>query len=204
MLKPTRGEGRGRGRAGYAGYAGNAAMSQVLAGAQGSRSSKSQDELGSKEKGLFKQMMKLHEIKQYKKGIKMADKILGKAADNGETLAMKGLMLSGLKRKEEAHECAKRGVQKDAKSHVCWHVYGLILRADQDYKKATWCYQRALACNPDSLGILRDVATLQMHCGDDAQGLIKTRQQLMRVQPSVRSNWVGLRCVCFFFACFAV
>jgi hypothetical protein len=45
--------------------------------------------LPSKETGLFRQVVKLYETKQYKKAIKAADQILKKFPDHGETLAMK-------------------------------------------------------------------------------------------------------------------
>ncbi len=60
----------------------------------------------------------------YKKGIKTADAILKKHPDNGETLAMKGLLLNCLERKTEAYDFVKRGVKANLRSHVCWHVYG--------------------------------------------------------------------------------
>ena len=43
-----------------------------------------------------------------------------------ETLAMKGLTLNCLGRKDEAYELVRKGLRNDLKSHVCWHVYGLL------------------------------------------------------------------------------
>ena len=54
-----------------------------------------------KEQGLFKQVVKLYETKQYKKGLKAAEQLLKKFPDHGETLAMKGLTLKYLDKKEE-------------------------------------------------------------------------------------------------------
>ena len=39
---------------------------------------------------------------------------------------MKGLTLNNLGRKEEAYDYVRRGLRADLKSHVCWHVYGLL------------------------------------------------------------------------------
>ena len=50
---------------------------------------------------------KCYETKQYKKGLKTADVVLKKFPDHGETLAMKGLTLNCLNRKEEAYELAR-------------------------------------------------------------------------------------------------
>lgn len=68
--------------------------------------------------------MKLYESKQYKKAIKAADQILKKCPDHGETLAMKGLTLNYMDKKEEAYDLVRKGLRCDLKSHVCWHVYG--------------------------------------------------------------------------------
>ena len=56
--------------------------------------------------------------------------------DHGETLSMKGLILSAMNKKEEALELAKLGLKNDFKSGTCWHVYGLILRAEKKYEEA--------------------------------------------------------------------
>ena len=61
-----------------------------------------------------------------------------------ETLAMKGLTLNYLGRKDEAYDYVKRGLKNDLRSHVCWHVYGLLQRADHKYDEAIKCYRNAL------------------------------------------------------------
>ena len=61
-----------------------------------------------------------------------------------ETLAMKGLTLNCTGKKEEAYELVKRGLKNDLKSHVCWHVYGLLQRSDKKYDEAIKCYRNAL------------------------------------------------------------
>ena len=61
-----------------------------------------------------------------------------------ETLAMKGLILNNLGRKEEAYDYVRRGLRNDLKSHVCWHVYGLLQRSDRKYDEAIKCYRNAL------------------------------------------------------------
>ena len=61
-----------------------------------------------------------------------------------ETLAMKGLTLNYLGRKDEAYEYVKKGLKNDLRSHVCWHVYGLLQRAYHQYDEAIKCYRNAL------------------------------------------------------------
>lgn len=85
--------------------------------------------LPAKEAGLFRQVVKFYETKQYKKAIKAADQVLKKFPEHGETLSMKGLVVSnmGSDRKDEAYDLVRRGLKADLKSHVCWHVYGWVL-----------------------------------------------------------------------------
>lgn len=84
--------------------------------------------LPSKETGLFRQVVKFYESKQYKKAIKAADQILKKYPDHGETLAMKGLTYNYMDgKKEEAYDLVRRGLKADLRSHVCWHVYGYVV-----------------------------------------------------------------------------
>lgn len=83
-----------------------------------------------------------------------------------ETLAMKGLTLNCLGRKEEAYEHVRRGLRNDLKSHVCWHVYGLLQRSDKKYDEAIKCYRNALKWEKDNIQILRDLSLLQVQMRD--------------------------------------
>ena len=49
-----------------------------------------------------------------------------------------------MERKTEAYELVRKGVKQDIKSHVCWHVYGLLYRSDREYLQAIKCYRGAL------------------------------------------------------------
>lgn len=69
---------------------------------------------------------------------------------SSETLSMKGLILNYCNKKNEAYECAQRGLRNDVKSHVCWHVYGLLQRSDRKYDESIKCYRNALKCDPVS------------------------------------------------------
>jgi peptide alpha-N-acetyltransferase len=83
-----------------------------------------------KEAGLFKQLIKMYESKQSKKGLKIADQILKKNPGHGETLAMKGLIVAnlGADKREEAYDLVRQGVKSDIRSHVCWHAYGCVCK----------------------------------------------------------------------------
>jgi tetratricopeptide (TPR) repeat protein len=111
---------------------------------------------------------KCYEMKQYKNGLKLSKQILTnpKFTEHGETLAMKGLTLNCLGRKEEAYDHVRRGLRNDLKSHVCWHVYGLLQRSDKKYDEAIKCYRNALKWEKDNIQILRDLSLLQIQMGD--------------------------------------
>jgi len=151
----------------------------------------SSQQLPSKENNLFKSLVRFYETKAYKKGIKAADQILKKVPDHGETLAMKGLTLSCIDgKKEEAYELVRLGLKKDLRSHVCWHVYGLMYRSDRDYREAIKCYRNALRLDKDNMQILRDLSLLQVQMRD-LPGFVETRQQLLTLKPSNRNNWIA-------------
>jgi tetratricopeptide (TPR) repeat protein len=139
---------------------------------------------------LCLRMQKSYETKQYKKGLKAADSILKKFPDHGETLSMKGLTLNCMDRKSEAYELVRRGLKNDLKSHVCWHVYGLLYRSDREYREAIKCYRNALRIDPDNIEILRDLSLLQAQMRD-LSGFVETRQQLLTLKPNHRMNWIG-------------
>ncbi|TYJ13971.1 hypothetical protein E1A91_A10G086500v1 [Gossypium mustelinum] len=146
--------------------------------------------LPPKEANLFKLIVKSYETKQYKKGLKAADAILKKFPEHGETLSMKGLTLNCMDRKSEAYELVRLGLKNDLKSHVCWHVYGLLYRSDREYREAIKCYRNALRIDPDNIEILRDLSLLQAQMRD-LTGFVETRQQLLTLKPNHRMNWIG-------------
>eukprot|EP00794_Sanderia_malayensis_P006947 gene6947-7727_t len=150
------------------------------------------DTLPPKEKTLFKRVLRCYEQKQYKNGLKFCKQILSnpKYEEHGETLAMKGLTLNCLGRKEEAYNFVRRGLRNDLKSHVCWHVYGLLQRSDRKYDEAIKCYRNALKWEKDNLQILRDLSLLQIQMRD-IEGFRDTRYQLLKLRPAQRQSWIG-------------
>lgn len=156
-------------------------------------------------------------MKQYKNGLKLAKQILSnpKFTEHGETLAMKGLTLNCLGRKDEAYDHVRRGLRNDLGSHVCWHVYGLLQRSDKKYDEAIKCYRNALKCEKDNIQILRDLSLLQIQMRDlegyrvclvffsifiikkycecliELFALQETRHQLFKLRPSQHASWIG-------------
>ncbi|KAG5673749.1 hypothetical protein PVAND_003769 [Polypedilum vanderplanki] len=152
----------------------------------------SSDPLPPKENAIFRKILKCYEMKQYKNGLKLSKQILTnpKYTEHGETLAMKGLTLNCLGRKEEAYDHVRRGLRNDLRSHVCWHVYGLLQRSDKKYDEAIKCYRNALKWEKDNIQILRDLSLLQIQMGD-LEGYRETRHQLFKLRPSQHASWIG-------------
>lgn len=152
----------------------------------------SSDPLPPKESALFRKILKCYEMKQYKNGLKLAKQILTnpKFTEHGETLAMKGLTLNCLGRKDEAYDYVRRGLRNDLKSHVCWHVYGLLQRSDKKYEEAIKCYRNALKWEKDNIQILRDLSLLQIQMRD-LEGYRETRHHLFKLRPSQHASWIG-------------
>ncbi|KAM5453833.1 hypothetical protein MaudCBS49596_002456 [Microsporum audouinii] len=147
--------------------------------------------LSSKDSSLFRQVVRNCENKQYKKGLKAAEQILKKNPNHGDTQAMKGLMLSYQGQQEEAFALAKMALKNDMKSHICWHVYGLLYRAEKNYDEAIKAYRFALKLEPESQPIQRDLAYLQAQIRD-FQGYIQSRSTMLQQRPALRQNWTAL------------
>ncbi|KAJ3104096.1 N-alpha-acetyltransferase 16, NatA auxiliary subunit [Phlyctochytrium planicorne] len=147
--------------------------------------------LPAKEAALLKAILKFHENKQYKKGMKTADQILKKFPDHNETLAMKALFLSSLDRKEEAHELIKKAIKLDLSSSVCWHVYGIIHRSDRNYEEAVKSYAQALRFEKENLQIFRDYSMLQIHIRNP-DGFVDSNLQLITMKTQMKSFWLSL------------
>eukprot|EP00559_Dactyliosolen_fragilissimus_P009372 CAMPEP_0184857420 /NCGR_PEP_ID=MMETSP0580-20130426/2572_1 /TAXON_ID=1118495 /ORGANISM="Dactyliosolen fragilissimus" /LENGTH=925 /DNA_ID=CAMNT_0027353003 /DNA_START=58 /DNA_END=2832 /DNA_ORIENTATION=+ len=143
-----------------------------------------------KEQDLFKSVVKHYESKQYKKGLKAAESILKKFPKHGETLCMKGLITSYTGSKEDAVNLVKMGLMNDMRSHVCWHVYGLLHRAERNYNEAIKAYKQALRIDSDNLQILRDLSLLQIQMRDLA-GFALTRHTILTLKPNQKNNWLS-------------
>ncbi|PGH16266.1 hypothetical protein AJ80_05289 [Polytolypa hystricis UAMH7299] len=140
--------------------------------------------LSSKDGSLFRQVTA-------QTGLKAADQILRKNPNHGDTQAMKALILSNQGQQEEAFTLAKVALKNDMKSHVCWHVYGLLYRADKNYDEAIKAYKFALKLEPESQSIQRDLALLQAQMRD-YQGYIQSRTTMLQQRPGFRQNWTAL------------
>lgn len=94
-------------------------------------------------------------------------------------------------KKEEGYETARLGIKNNFKSHVCWHVLGLLFRNDKNYEEAQKCYKTAIRFDPYNNQILRDLAVLQLQTSH-YDGHLETRKTILQVNPQVKSSWIAL------------
>jgi tetratricopeptide (TPR) repeat protein len=90
-----------------------------------------------------------------------------------------------------AFALGKQALQHDMKSHITWHVYGLLWRSVKNYPEAIRAYKMALKIEPESAQILRDLAFLQAQMRD-FQGYIASRNLMLQQKPTLRQNWTAL------------
>ncbi|KAH9904148.1 N-terminal acetyltransferase A, auxiliary subunit [Xylariomycetidae sp. FL2044] len=147
--------------------------------------------LSAKESSLFRQVIRNYEEKQYKRGLKAAEQILKKNPKHGDTMAMKALIINSQGKTDEAFALGKEALQADMKSHICWHVYGLLYRHQKNFEEAIKAYKFALRLEPESHQIQRDLAFLQIQMRD-YQGYIQSRTAMLKARPQLRQNWTAL------------
>lgn len=104
---------------------------------------------------------------------------------------MKALILNSQGHTEEAFALAKIALKNDMKSHVCWHVYGLLYRSVKNFEESIKAYKFALRLEPESPQIQRDLALLQIQMRD-YQGYLQSRKSMLQARPQSRQNWTAL------------
>lgn len=104
---------------------------------------------------------------------------------------MKALILNSQGQGDEAFTLCKLALKNDMKSHICWHVYGLLWRSVKNYEEAIKAYKFALRIEPNSANILRDLALLQCQIRD-FEGYIDSRRKMMAERSQLRQNWTAL------------
>lgn len=148
-------------------------------------------QLATRERTLFSRLVQEYETKKYKPALKTADAILSKVPNHGETLAIKGLVLCSLHRRDEGVQLAKLGLRYDLTSFICWHALGIIHRMDRNYEESLKCYAQALRIEGGNLNIVRESAFMQLQLRNYAP-LIDARLVILRTQPHLRTNWLAL------------
>ena len=104
---------------------------------------------------------------------------------------MKALIIGTQGHMKEAFALAKVALNNNMKSHVCWHVYGLLYRSEKSFDESIKAYKFALRLEPESAPIQRDLANLQIQMRD-YQGYVQSRKSMLQQKPGFRQNWTAL------------
>jgi N-alpha-acetyltransferase 15/16, NatA auxiliary subunit len=104
---------------------------------------------------------------------------------------MKALIIGTQGQMKEGFALAKVALTNNMKSHVCWHVYGLLYRMEKNFDESIKAYKFALRLEPDSVPIQRDLAHLQIQMRD-YPGYIQSRRSMLQQKPGFRQNWTAL------------
>lgn len=104
---------------------------------------------------------------------------------------MKALIINSQGNSEEGFLLAKEAIKFNMKSHVCWHVYGLLWRSVKNFDEAIKAYKFALKMAPESSQIQKDLALLQMQMRDYA-GFEQSRRAMLQTKTMLRQNWTAL------------
>jgi len=147
--------------------------------------------LSTREANLFRTVIRHYEDKQYKRGLKAAEQVLKKNPKHADTMSMKALIMNAQGKTEEAFALAKEALTIDMKSHICWHVYGILYRTNKNFDEAIKAYKFALKLEPESQQIQRDLAILQVQMRDYA-GYVQSRFVMLKARPHLRQNWTAL------------
>ena len=149
-------------------------------------------QLSKKYAKIFADILKLYENKKYTKGYKLCQTLLKANPTHGQTISMKGLFTyyNDATKMEEALTLCKQGLALDMKSHVTWHVYGILYRAVDNQKMAIKCYNNALKIDTENQSILRELANLQGQMRD-WNGYSESRRKLLTARPKDTQNWGG-------------
>lgn len=142
---------------------------------------------------LFEKLGRDFDARDYTKVLRTADKILEVAPDHADTIAMKGLTLHSMERKEEGYELLEKAVALNSKSTIVWHSFGMCYRADKNYSEAMKAFKQAHQVDPQNSNVLRDLSSVCVQIRDWEQ-FVETRQKMVTLKAGVRANWIALSC----------
>ena len=153
--------------------------------------------LPNRERALFTAVVDAYETKKYAEGVAAADAILKKFPEHGETLAMKGLIVrsmdEGHERHDEAHALCARGIECHPGSHVCWHVLGLVHRAERNHAESAKCYAQALKIDPENSLVMKDLSLVYAQTRN-VKAFVELRWKILSRKRDQRMSYVALAC----------
>lgn len=142
---------------------------------------------------LFEKLGRDFDAREYTKALRTADKILEVAPEHADTVAMKGLTLHSLERKEEGYALIKKAIGLNVRSTIAWHSLGMCYRSDKNYPEAIKAFKQAHQTDPQNSNVLRDLSFICVQVRDWEQ-FVEMRQKMVALKAGVRANWLALSC----------
>ncbi|KAG8342965.1 putative Tetratricopeptide repeat NMDA receptor regulated protein 1 [Trypanosoma vivax] len=142
---------------------------------------------------LFEKLGREFDSREYSKALRTADNILSLSPGHADTLAMRGLTLHCMDRKEEGYAAIREATTLNASSAIAWHSLGMCYRSDKDYSEAIEAFKTAHKCDPHNANVLRDISSLCVQVRD-WELFVNTRQKMVTLKAGVRANWIALSC----------
>lgn len=142
---------------------------------------------------IFDKMGREFDNRDYTKALRSADSILSIVPDHADTVAMKGLTLHSMDRKEEGYELIKKAIALCPRSTIAWHSLGMCQRTDRNYAEALKAFKQALVTDPNNANVLRDISSACIQVRDWEQ-FLDTREKMVTQKASIRANWIALSC----------
>ncbi|ESL10415.1 N-acetyltransferase subunit Nat1 [Trypanosoma rangeli SC58] len=142
---------------------------------------------------LFEKLGREFDAREYAKALRSADAILAVIPNHADTIAMKGLTLHYLDRREEGHSAIKEAIELNTSSTMAWHSLGLCHRAEKNYPEAIKAFKQAHQTDPSNANVLRDLSSVCVQVRDWEQ-FVETRQKMVTLKAGVRANWIALSC----------
>ncbi|KAF8842021.1 N-terminal acetyltransferase A, auxiliary subunit [Paxillus ammoniavirescens] len=144
-----------------------------------------------KDRKLYNELFQAYEQRHLSKGKKIADQILKKYPNHGETKCMKGLIMVHLGDRVAGIALVKEGMAQSVDSHIGWHVWALIQKGEGNYEGALKSCTVALKKDKDNFNIIRETSVLQTHARH-YDALVESRLSMLRLRPYTRLHWVGV------------
>ncbi|EKX74244.1 tetratricopeptide repeat domain containing protein [Theileria equi strain WA] len=121
-----------------------------------------------KDEIIFRNMTELYHSRNYKKALKVAETLVAKYPEHGESLSFKALILHHLEpdRIDEILEIAKDGLKYGISSYISWHILGVIYKYMKRYKEALKCFIMALKKDPANDRLHKDICCLEIELCD--------------------------------------
>ncbi|EKF99071.1 N-acetyltransferase subunit Nat1, putative [Trypanosoma cruzi] len=142
---------------------------------------------------IFEKLGCEFDAREYAKALRCADAILAVIPSHADTIAMRGLTLHHLDRREEGHLAIKEAIELNIHSTMAWHSLGMCHRAEKNYPEAIKAFKQAHQTDPTNANVLRDLSSVCVQVRDWEQ-FVETRQKMVTLKAGVRANWVALSC----------